>query len=153
MSAHLLSSIDVNCKQWAIGDWLVDGMNHFEEEHGEKKKYGGTGLYEEAQRILELDQNYLRQAKSLAEQFTLLDRSNNLSWRHHYEVASLKTIEEANGKLMLSMMTPLVTLREKVLVMSESTLLTFLTSTGEGGFGDTLGDSSRKRINHRHVTP
>ena len=49
------------------------------------------------QEILGLDENYLRQQRSLADRFELLDRSNKLSWRHHYEVSSVKTIEEDNA--------------------------------------------------------
>jgi hypothetical protein len=80
----------VEAKQWATGDWLVDGKTHY-----------GDGLYEEAAKILGYDQSKLRQYKSLSERFELLLRSNKLTWNHHYEVASLKRIEEdAKGKLM-----------------------------------------------------
>lgn len=79
-------------KQWAIGDWLVDGKRHY-----------GDKLYERAAALLGCDENTLRQYKSMAERFELLVRTNNLSWRHHYEVASIKTVDEPpDGKLKLS---------------------------------------------------
>ena len=66
------------------------------------KRHYGDGLYQEAARILGLEVAYLRQLKSLAVKYELLDRSNRLSWKHHKEVASIKRIEETNGKLQLS---------------------------------------------------
>lgn len=88
---EMLRRVD-EAKQWAIGDWLVDGKRHY-----------GDGLYEEAARILDVSEGDLRNMKSLASRFELSARTDNLSWRHHYEVASLKTIAENDkGKLSLS---------------------------------------------------
>lgn len=88
---EILKRVD-EAKQWAIGDWLVDGKRHY-----------GDGVYKEASKILGLDEQYLRKQKMLSERFELLNRFNNLTWVHHYEVASLKMIEEKeNGILGLS---------------------------------------------------
>ena len=79
-------------KQWAIGDWLRDGKKHY-----------GDGVYKEAEKILGQGYQYLAQQKNLAELFKIIDRSINLSWRHHYEVVSIKKIKEKkDGKLKLS---------------------------------------------------
>ena len=79
-------------RQWAIGDWLVDGKRHY-----------GDGLYKKAAAILGTSEGDLRNMKSLSERFQLSVRTDSLSWRHHYEVASLKLIaEDAAGKLYLS---------------------------------------------------
>ena len=52
---------------------------------------------------MDLGYQYLSQQKNLAELFQIIDRSINLSWRHHYEVSSLKQIEGLpDGKLELS---------------------------------------------------
>ena len=87
---EILKRVD-EAKQWAIGDWLVDGKKHY-----------GDGLYEEAERITGIDQGQLRKLKSISDNFELLRRSNNLTWSHHYEIASLKQIESNKGKLRLS---------------------------------------------------
>jgi len=88
---EILKRVD-EAKQWAIGDWLCDGKRHY-----------GDGLYKEAEKVLGYDQAKLRQLKSLADNFELLRRRNNVSWSHHYEVAPLKRItENKNGKLELS---------------------------------------------------
>ena len=79
------------------GRWLVDGVNHFEEEHGGNKKYGGTGLYKRAAELLGVEEQTLRVFKSLSETLPLLIRINNLTFNHHREAASLKTIEEDNA--------------------------------------------------------
>lgn len=86
---EILKRVD-EAKQWAIGDWLLDGMNHFEEEHGKNAKHAGTGLYEEAERILGISQSSLRTYKQMSDGFELCLRKHNLLWSHHYEVASLK---------------------------------------------------------------
>ena len=77
---EILRRVD-EAKQWAIGDWLVDGKRHY-----------GDGLYQEAARILGYDENKLRQYKSLSDRFELLLRSNNLTWNHHKEVSAIKQI-------------------------------------------------------------
>jgi len=87
----LLRRVD-EAKQWAIGDWLVDGKRHY-----------GDGLYEKAAGILGLEEQTLRLHASMADRFQLLMRVNNLSWDHHRQVASIKTLAEADdGKLYLS---------------------------------------------------
>jgi N6-adenosine-specific RNA methylase IME4 len=88
---EILRRVD-EAKQWAIGDWLVDGKSHY-----------GDGLYKQAAEITGQSEGTLRQYASLSSQFELLARTNNLSYRHHYEVASIKTIVEGtDGKLYLS---------------------------------------------------
>jgi len=88
---EILRRVD-EAKQWAIGDWLVDGKRHY-----------GDGLYKEAEEILGIPQQSLRIYKSLAERFELFRRLNNLTYAHHQEVSSLKLIEEdKKGKLKLS---------------------------------------------------
>lgn len=84
---EILKRVD-EAKQWAIGDWLVDGKSHY-----------GDGTYQEAERILGADYQYLARQKRIAELFKIRNRFLNLSWVHHYEVASIKTLEEKNGKL------------------------------------------------------
>lgn len=88
---EILRRVD-EAKQWAIGDWLVDGKRHY-----------GDGLYKEASEILGIDQSQLRNLKSLANTFELSQRCDKLGWTHHREVSSLKLIEEdKKGKLKLS---------------------------------------------------
>jgi hypothetical protein len=79
---EILRRVD-EAKQWAIGDWLVDGKRHY-----------GDGLYKEASGILEVEQQTLRRQKALSELLPMLLRSNKLSWWHHMEVSSLKLIKE-----------------------------------------------------------
>jgi hypothetical protein len=67
---------------WWIGDWLNYGMEHY------------NLTYEKAQELLEkngFEYSYgtLRQDKYVANTIPLLERSNKLTWRHHYEVAPL----------------------------------------------------------------
>ena len=69
-------------KQWAIGDWLVDGKKHY-----------GDGLYEKAEQITGIDQRTLEDHKRIASLFEFTWCHVNLSWWHHREVSSLKTIE------------------------------------------------------------
>lgn len=87
---EILRRVD-EAKQWAIGDWLVDGKQHY-----------GDGLYKRAAEITGQSEGMLRQYASLSSQFKLLARTNNLSYRHHYEVASIKQILKRSGKLELS---------------------------------------------------
>lgn len=77
---EILKRID-EAKQWAIGDWLVDGKRHY-----------GDGLYERAAEILELEQSTLRAYKSQSEIIPIAVRNSNLTHAHHKEVASLKKI-------------------------------------------------------------
>ncbi|HZX11223.1 MAG TPA: MT-A70 family methyltransferase [Acidobacteriota bacterium] len=84
---EILRRVD-EAKQWAIGDWLKDGKRHYRD-----------GLYKEASQILGLKEQTLRVCKSMAEAFPLLTRVNNLSFKHHRQVASLKQIEKRDNKL------------------------------------------------------
>lgn len=86
-----LKAVD-EAKQWAIGDWLVDGKSHY-----------GDKLYETASKILGVEKNTLEHQKSLAEKFEFCTRVQNLSWGHHREVASLKkTSTNDKGQLIVS---------------------------------------------------
>ena len=89
---EILRRVD-EVKQWAIGDWLVDGKRHY-----------GDKLYEKAALILNVEKNILEHYKSQSERFELCLRKQNLSWSHHKEVASLKPVIEnkKTGKLKLS---------------------------------------------------
>jgi len=88
---EILRRVD-EAKQWAIGDWLVDGKRHY-----------GDGLYEKAAAILKVEPQTLRLYKSQSEMLPLLIRINKLTWNHHREVSGLKQITEtANGILFLS---------------------------------------------------
>jgi hypothetical protein len=69
--------------------WLVDGKRHY-----------GDGLYKEAERITGIDKSRLMTLKSISDRFEILLRNKNLTWNHHYEVASIETLEyDAKGKL------------------------------------------------------
>lgn len=78
---EILKRVD-EAKQWAIGDWLVDGKNHY-----------GDGLYEEAEKVSGVPYRTLENLKQISDKFEITRRHVNLSWSHHYEVSSLKTIE------------------------------------------------------------
>src|ERR1039458_6361417 len=64
--------------QWWIGDWLLYGAAKW----GEK--------YVEAAKIIGYDVRSLRNMASLASQFDLSRRRDNLTWCHHAAVASLE---------------------------------------------------------------
>lgn len=87
---EILKRVD-EAKQWAIGDWLVDGKRHY-----------GDGLYEEGEKILGIDHRTLEGFKQISSRFEITLRNVNLTWNHHKEVTSLKQIEKTNGKLRLS---------------------------------------------------
>jgi len=88
---EILKRVD-EAKQWAIGDWLCDGKRHY-----------GDGLYKEAAGILGIGESQLRSLKSCADLFELCLRKHNLTWSHHYEVTSIKSIfEDKKGKMYLS---------------------------------------------------
>lgn len=88
---EILRRVD-EAKQWAIGDWLVDGKRHY-----------GDGLYKRAAEITGQAEQTLRLHASMAGQFELLMRVNNLSYQHHREAASVKQIaEDEDGLLYLS---------------------------------------------------
>jgi len=79
-------------KQWAIGDWLVDGKRHY-----------GDGLYKRAAEITGLHPNTLEQFASNASRYELLCRHKDLTFQHHKEAASIKTIgTDKSGKLYLT---------------------------------------------------
>ena len=87
----LLRRVD-EAKQWAIGDWLVDGKRHY-----------GDGLYKRAAEITGLDESTLRTFASIAGRFELLLRNNKLTYNHHKEAGSIKQIaQDKKGKLYLS---------------------------------------------------
>lgn len=75
---EILRRVD-EAKQWAIGDWLVDGKTHY-----------GDGLYKRAEGILEYDRASLKNLKSIAVSFEMSLRNDKLSWNHHKEVSSIK---------------------------------------------------------------
>lgn len=80
-----LRAVD-EAKQWAIGDWLVDGKRHY-----------GDKLYERAAHVLGLDSTRaLEDYKQMAQCFEFTWRHVNLTYEHHRLVRSLKRIE-ANG--------------------------------------------------------
>jgi len=85
-----LRAVD-EAKQWAIGDWLVDGKSHYND-----------GLYEEASQLLGEDDNYLRKLKSMADRFPLCTRVHNVTHKHYTQVSSVKKLEEKNGNLKFS---------------------------------------------------
>lgn len=88
---EILRRVD-EAKQWAIGDWLVDGKSHY-----------GDGLYKRAAEITGLSESHLRTYQSIADRFQLCLRKHNLGWSHHNEAASIKTIgTDADGKLFLT---------------------------------------------------
>lgn len=66
------------------------------------KRHYGDGLYREAEKLLRVGQSQLKTLKSTSIHIELCLRKHELSWSHHYEVVSLKQIEEKSGKLQLS---------------------------------------------------
>jgi len=88
---EILRRVD-EAKQWAIGDWLVDGKRHY-----------ADNVYKEAGEILGYQYQTLAKAKRLAELFEINCRQLNLSYEHHVEVSSLKkTAKNEKGKLCLT---------------------------------------------------
>ena len=76
-------------RQWAIGDWLVDGKRHY-----------GDGLYKRAAEITGLSESALQQFKSMTGRFQICLRKQGLSFQHHEEVQGIKRITtDDNGKL------------------------------------------------------
>ena len=69
-------------RQQRNGDWLVDGKRHY-----------GDGLYQEAEKVLGITYNDLARFKRMSESFEICKRLHNLTWGHHYEVASIKKTE------------------------------------------------------------
>jgi len=88
---EILRRVD-EAKQWAIGDWLVDGKQHY-----------GDGLYKRAAEITGLNAGTLRDYAWVSGEFELSLRKDKLTYNHHKEVASVKQIsEDEDGKLFLS---------------------------------------------------
>lgn len=88
---EILRRID-EAKQWAIGDWLVDGKRHY-----------GDGLYKQAAEITGQSGDSLRGYASMAGRFELCLRRHNLTYGHHKEVQGVKFIgEKKDEKLFLS---------------------------------------------------
>lgn len=88
---EILKRID-EAKQWAIGDWLVDGKSHY-----------GDGLYERAAGIVDYTPQVLNDFKSIADKFQISCRHEKLTFQHHKEVASLKkTHRPDTGKWKVS---------------------------------------------------
>jgi len=88
---EILRRVD-EAKQWAIGDWLVDGKSHY-----------GDGLYKQAAEIIGLTPNVLEHYASLSRCFEHCLRKQDLTYSHHKEAASIKRIiKDKKGKLLLS---------------------------------------------------
>lgn len=81
VAGRRLGSIE-RSSQWWIGDWLLYGAARW----GEK--------YVEAAKITGYDVGSLRNMASLASQFDLSRRRDNLTWCHHAAVASLEPDEQ-----------------------------------------------------------
>lgn len=77
---EILKRVD-EAKQWAIGDALVEGKRHY-----------GDGVYREAENVLDIPHRTLENLKQISDKFEITRRHVNLTWSHHYEVASLKQI-------------------------------------------------------------
>ena len=75
-------------KQWAIGDWLVDGKTHY-----------GDGLYKRASEILGVDNRTLENIKQTSFKFKITLRNVNLSYNHHVAVSSIKKIQFIDNKM------------------------------------------------------
>lgn len=63
--------------QWAIGDWLNYGDEHYADE----------GRYEAAAELTGLKRGYLQNLKSISRTFAITKRFQDLSWSHHALVA------------------------------------------------------------------
>lgn len=88
---EILRRVD-EAKQWAIGDWLLDGKQHY-----------GDGLYKRAAEVTGLSEGTLRDYAWIASGFEMSLRKDKLTYNHHKEVASLKLIAtDPKGKLFLS---------------------------------------------------
>lgn len=76
-----LNNMDKSVQFW-LGDWI----NYGESRYGEK--------YAQALDMTEYSYSYLRQVAYVADKVQMLDRSNKLGFRHHYEVAGLERDEQ-----------------------------------------------------------
>lgn len=94
---EILKRVD-EAKQWAIGDWLVDGKRHY-----------GDKVYERASKLLGYDYQNVAKFSRLSQLYEIKRRRLNLGFNHHYEAASIKQTEEIyddegnpTGKLKVS---------------------------------------------------
>lgn len=69
--------------QWWLGDWLNFG----------ERRYGE--MYSQAMDATERSYDSLAQAKWISKSYEFCDRSQNLSWKHHREAASLPESERS----------------------------------------------------------
>jgi vacuolar-type H+-ATPase subunit H len=63
-------------------------------------KFARTEQHKEAEKIMGLERNTFERYKYLSSLFEIFIRIKNLSWSHHFEVASLKTIEIVKDKTL-----------------------------------------------------
>jgi hypothetical protein len=66
---------------WWIGDWIT---------YGEEAGYISRETYDAAESLTGLSRNYLRQCAMISRKFESLDRSNDLTWTHHFKAAALE---------------------------------------------------------------
>jgi len=64
--------------QWVLGDWLKYGVSNYPDK------------YSQALEATDYEYGTLRNAKYVASSIELSCRHDNLSFEHHYQVASLK---------------------------------------------------------------
>lgn len=83
---EILRRVD-EAKQWAIGDWLVDGKSHY-----------GDGVYDQASEKLWFEYNVLARYLRISALFEISLRKLNLTWAHHNEVSSIKQTEKEYNK-------------------------------------------------------
>ena len=67
---------------WVVGDWLVRAK---EQWFGSEK-----GMYHDAENITGWTKAKLKSSKMTSARFSLLDRSNKLSWTHHRDIAGYR---------------------------------------------------------------
>jgi len=81
---HLLGRMESGVNWW-IGDWL---------NYGEK--------YEEAEALEKWEYGTLAHMKWVSGMFQICRRRQNLSWSHHYEVASFEGLTEEEQDALLN---------------------------------------------------
>ena len=70
--------------QWDIGDWIVQGVDKFEEQKGKQ-------VYDEAMRVTGFDREYLQTVVWVVRRFpSSLRKESTLKWSHFKEMAYLK---------------------------------------------------------------
>ena len=87
---EILRRVD-EAKQWAIGDWLVDGKTHY-----------GDGLYKRASEILGIDSRTLENIKQTSSKFQITLRNVNVTYNHHVAVSSVKKPQFIDNKMSWS---------------------------------------------------